>query len=266
MRLHNLFKRKLTFPVLCLALGLVVFGVSYALLGLSQSQGSDALAQPVPLAQLVADEDKPDGDKLVRALMFEDNQRLQDLLEGGADPNSPTTDGYLPLQIAVFMAKGPETPYEETAYGKIQLLIRYGANPNQPGSNGSTPMHIAASRGTEAVMTALVNAGGDANLSINGGRTPYERAVASGNAGGLAALKKVLPDYVPADKEQWKLLQQSGIIIKGLREARRLTGKARIARHKKTLDTLVLRGDLTVQEAEDLYQKISKNIERRQKR
>ena len=214
----------------------------------------------------MADEEKTDGDKLVRALMSHDNQRLQDLLEGGADPNSPTTEGVLPLRIAVSMVKDSENPYGETAYGKLQLLLRYGANPNQPNSKGSTPMHTAASRGTEAIMTALLNAGGDANLSTNGGKTPYERAVASGNVGALAALKKALPDYVPADKEQWERLQQSGIIIKGLREARRLTGKARIARHKKTLDILVLRGDLTVQEAEDLYQKIRKNIERRRKK
>lgn len=197
-----------------------------------------------------------DGDKLIRALMFDDSQQLQDLLDGGADPNSLGTEGHSPLHIAVSMANDSESPFGETAFGKMQLLIRHGANPNHSSSDGLTPMHVAAADKTEAIMTALLNGGGDANLSINGGKTPYESAVMYGNVGTVAALKKALPGYVPADNKKWERLQMMGIMTKGFREARRLTGEARMARYKKTLGILVSRGDLTVQESMALYEEI----------
>ncbi len=154
----KLCRRKLTFPLLCLAFGLAVFGVSYTLLGQGPGAGSGDNENQGPVGGVDDPPETPapnptpggpgageevggpvgqvtDGDKLFEAIVFDDNQRLQDLLEGGADPNSLTTFGHLPLQLAVSAAES-----SATAYGKIQLLIQHGANPNQPDSEGITPM------------------------------------------------------------------------------------------------------------------------------
>ncbi len=110
--------------------------------------------------------------------------------------------------------------------------------------------------GTEAMMTAFLNAGGDANLPTRNGKTPYERAITFGNDGAVAAIKKVLPDHVPADKDSWKVYQMAGIIHKGMREARRHTGKARADLVKKMLNNLVLGGYISAQDAETIYQEL----------
>ena len=245
------FTKKVAIPLLCLAIGLALFGASYALLGLNQSGGGfTPLQPPRPSAPTQHTDTLTDGDKLFTAIIFDDDQRLRHLLEGGADPNSLTASGFLPLGIAVSRSQ-----ISPTAYGKVQLLIQHGANPNQPNTMGKSPMHAAAQDGTEAIMTQLLNAGGDANLSTST-KTPYETALSKGNTGALAAIKTALPDHVPADSHRWKAYRILGVINRGMKEARRHTGNARANRVNKILNDMVLEGLISKQDAKIVYQKL----------
>ena len=260
----ELYRRNLNFPLLCVVIGLTVFGVAYTVLGQGPGDEDD---QPPPgnVGDNPAPGDNPipggpdegeigpvgrvtDGDKLVTALALDENHALQDLLEAGSDPNSLTTDGHLPLHMAVY-----STSTSETAYGKIQLLIRYGANPNQPDRKGSTPMDAAAMAGTEAIMKAFLDAGGDPHLSVNGSLTPYESAFAFGKDGPLAAIKQAFPNHVPADKKRLRGFESARIINKNFDKAFLLTGKDQDVQIRKMVDELVRNGNIPAEDADVYY-------------
>ena len=235
--------------VLYLTVFVAVFGVAYSMLG--QGQGGRTPAEPEPT----------DGDKLARALAFDDNEPLQELLDAGADPNSLTTDGYLPLQLAVYAAEN-----SETVYGKIQLLLRSGANPNQANSKGLTPMDAAGMAGTEAIMKAFLDAGGNPHLSADGSLTPYESAMAFGKDGPLSAIKQAVPDHVPADKKRHKGFESARIINRGLDKAFLLTGEDQNAQIRKIVDELVRNGNVPAGEADSLYKQFQEEMRKHNER
>lgn len=232
--------RKLRWPAVFLIIPLVVFIAAYAVL---EGQGGGNSAQlPVPT----------DGDKIGNVLGMADKEPLRKLLEGGADPNSLTTDGHLPLQLVVYDNTG-------TGYGKAQLLIRYGANPNKADSTGSTPMEAAAMRGTEAIMKAFIRAGGVSDLAAtNGALTPYELGVVMGNDGALDAMKEALPDHVPADLKD---LETTRVIHTGIWDAWSRNGEDRTTRVRRLVDGLVRDGALTAADTESMYQEILQSLQ-----
>lgn len=164
---------KLTFPLLCLVVGLVVFGVSYNVLG--QKTGAEKSA---PLSQAEA------NNLMFKAILDGEVELLEHALARGADANAFNTDGASALQWAI-LGSGKS----ETVYGQVKALLNRGANPNQPNIDGMTAVHTAALHGSEAVMDALISSGGDPNIST-AGQTPYELAMLGGNSGAVSAIQQ----------------------------------------------------------------------------
>ena len=245
MRLYNLFRSNPAFPVLCLAVGLSVFGVSYTLLGLGQ--GGGASSQPV----------QSDGERLMHAIVGDDDEKLKALLEAGSDPNEiyPAVSGMLPLQMAI---RGDT----ETTYRKVKLLLDHGANPNALDHRNKTPMHTAARFGSEPVMKILMDAGGDPTIATTAHLTPHEEAIANGNKGAVAAISE--KGFTLADKGRMDELRIGAVVAQGLKGvfSRRsdLTGAQRKAQVKNTVNKLVGEGLMDESSAEKLYQRIVKRL------
>ena len=166
------FKRTLDFPLLCLVVGLMVFGVTYSLQGLNLQTT------------------EPNTDDFMQLLDVlnsgGDAAQLREVLQSGADPNATNSDGE-PI-LSVLLAKRGIT---STAYGLAMVLLDHGANPNQIGEGGWTPMHWAARLGDEAIMTALLKVGGNATSSEQAGvPTPLEIAVIRPHRGVISAIKQ----------------------------------------------------------------------------
>ncbi len=159
----KLSRSKLAFPALCLAFGLAVFSVSCTLLG--QGSGDDG-AKDAPKIEPAVNE------IMFKAMVEDDVGLLEETLAQGADPNALNAKGISVLQWAIL---GSETA--KTVYGQVRMLLAAGANPNLPEAKGYTPLHGAAVRADESVVTALLEAGGDANIASIPGNTPYEIAL-----------------------------------------------------------------------------------------
>ena len=115
-------------------------------------------------------------------------------------------------------------------------------------------MVAASMGGTEAIMQAFLDAGGDPHLSVDGSLTPYESAVAFGKDGPLAAIEKAVPDHIPADKKRHKGFESARIINKGLDKAFLLTGEDQDAQIRKIVDDLVRNGNVPAEDADSFYE------------
>jgi ankyrin repeat protein len=78
------------------------------------------------------------GDVLVYAIYWSPLATVRELLELGADPNSPTDDGFPPLIAAT--DRRPRADRDDRVE-VIRLLLEYGADPNVRGLNDGTPLH-----------------------------------------------------------------------------------------------------------------------------
>ena len=104
------------------------------------------------------------------------------LLENGADPHLPTEDGTTPLMVAAGLGRsnyqpealrGPRSPSAEAA---VKMLVEAGAQINQVNEASFTALHGAAFRGSNEIITYLVEQGADINAVDYRGRTPYRIA------------------------------------------------------------------------------------------
>lgn len=82
-------------------------------------------------------------------------QKIETLIELGADVNSLNSLGYIPLHYAA--AKNESEI--------IQLLITAGANINRQDSHGYTPLHWAAIQNASEAMITLLHAGAATTIS-----------------------------------------------------------------------------------------------------
>ena len=217
---------KLTFPLLCLVVGLLVFGVSYNVLG--QKTGTEKSA---PLSQAKA------NDLMFKAILDGEVELLEQALARGADANAFNTDGVSALQWAI-LGSGKS----ETVYGQVKALLNRGANPNQPNIHGMTAVHTAALYGSEAVMDALISFGGDPNTST-AGQTPYELAMLGGNSGAVSAIEQ-RTDNKP---ENASFLQAVGMLTQKVKKGflTSSTDEERKQVIRKAVDELVATGFLT---------------------
>ncbi len=176
-------------PLLCLAVGLAVFGLSHDLLG--NGTGSKTGKPGINLFDVV--------DNMVDN---EDLNLLERLLQKGADPNQVNKKGLTPLHRVLDLdwVLDPAIFERPATFGIVMMLLDYGANPNQPDNAGKTALHYAARgdvRESGPLMTILLKAGGDPNIDTYK-RTPFEEALFCGSDA-VAVIERATthrpPDY-----------------------------------------------------------------------
>lgn len=234
------------FLLVCLVVGLVVFGVSYSMLG--QGQGTEEPAALEP----------SDGEQLMHAIVGDDDDLLEALLEEGVNPNEmyPAETGMLPLQMAISGGSG-------TIYRKVKLLLDHGADPNALDKYSKSSMHTAARFSSQPVTEVLLDAGGNPTLVTSAKLTPYEEAIANGNKGAVAAIKE--KGYTLADSNRMDELRIGGIVTQGLKGVFDplvdLSDEQRKAKVRNTVNELV--GDDLMDEtsAAELYRKIVEQLQ-----
>lgn len=96
------------------------------------------------------------------AAMYGGDAFIAKLLEAGADPNQPSSDGDMPLHGAA------ETGRTDV----LSTLMAAGADPNGRGYDGNSPLQCAAREGHSEVVEALMAAGADPNHVNQNGETP----------------------------------------------------------------------------------------------
>ena len=235
----KIFRSRLTFPVLCLAVGVTVFGVGYTLLG--QGPGNENPEPVGPVGQV---------NDLFDVIVGEDVGLLEQILAQGEDPNAINAEGATALQWAI-LGSG----VTDTVFSQVRILLEAGANPNQPDRQGLTPLHTAAmGDGSDAVMKALIDAGGDP-LITTVTQTPYELALMTGNTGAVTAIEQVT-DYRPANRS---FLQALGVATQEMRGGFRTstTNQERKNVIQKAIDGLVRGGFLTEAQGKDLVRQLT---------
>lgn len=192
-------KWKAVFSFFCLVFGWVALGVSYGVQqpGSSTTESDEGeggrVRGPVKdLEEMKAELQSYGRPAIFYAISdpFADVGDLTKLLQQGADPNEVWSKRGITVLQWVLLRKRRTSP---TIYGKIKALLDYGANPNLPDEFGLTPMHYAAMWHNEAIMTALIEAGGDPSIDV------YKWALRRGNAGAVAAIERVAKHTLPED-------------------------------------------------------------------
>jgi len=115
---------------------------------------------------------------LADAVMKNDQQALQMLLEQGASVNAPQIDGMTALHWAVY--------HDESEITK--RLIAAGANVRTENRYGVTPLSIACRNGNTEIVEMLLGADADPNASSRGGETVLMTAARTGRLGPVKAL------------------------------------------------------------------------------
>ena len=108
-----------------------------------------------------------------------DLEKVRELINGGADVNSPQSDGTTPLLWAAYHS------YPEM----VSALIDAGADPNAANRFGVTPLLQASRYGDAAVIQALLDGGASLDINHPDGVTPLMEAARSGS---LPAVKLLL--------------------------------------------------------------------------
>lgn len=102
---------------------------------------------------------------LVYAIYHSPLDFIRELLDIGADPNSPVDDGFPPLIAALCCTR--ETPganRRKDVDEILRLLLSRGADPNQRGINDYTALHMAVAEGNALAVQVLLDAGADPEL------------------------------------------------------------------------------------------------------
>ena len=93
------------------------------------------LAPVLVLAMIIASSCRSPGEKELReAVCKEDPSNIQKPLDGGADANAKTTDGWTSLHMAS----------KEGNIAVVELLLGKGADVNMKTTGGWTPLHFAS--------------------------------------------------------------------------------------------------------------------------
>jgi ankyrin repeat protein len=137
-----------------------------------------------------------------------DVARVADLLATGSDVETPSPDGFSPLQLALYLdnpgaaalllragadvearaanAMGVGALHAAAASptgAGVALALAAGADVDGTQSGGFTALHEAAHRGDGAMAELLLAAGADAAVRTDDGRTAAELAAGGGHSG-----------------------------------------------------------------------------------
>src|SRR5215467_8493829 len=123
------------------------------------------------------------GSCLVYAIYHSPLRFIRQLLEIGADPNTPADDGFPPLIAALSCTRDVAgSPRRTDVDDILRLLLSFGADPNQRGINDYTPLHMAVAERNALAVQILLDHGADPDLRtrIDDCVTPLEIAQAAG--------------------------------------------------------------------------------------
>jgi ankyrin repeat protein len=113
--------------------------------GAEREAVADILKREPVLVDQVVDDMTP----LLWAAQLERADLVSVLLEAGANPDAPTSDGETPLHVATFAG----------SHDCVDALLVHGADPNASTSGGKTPLMNAAQSGSVGSLRALLGAG-----------------------------------------------------------------------------------------------------------
>lgn len=110
----------------------------------------------------ITDTGKP---PLYQACYYKYPKIVEMLLENGADPNKPASDGTTPINVA---SRG--------SLEIVNLLLKAGADPSISNNRGDTPLHSASRMGSLEIVKLLSKAGADPSIPNDRGDTPLHEA------------------------------------------------------------------------------------------
>jgi hypothetical protein len=133
------------------------------------------------------------GSCLVYAIYHSPLPFIRTLLELGADPNAPASDGFPPLIAALSCVRAaPGAAARPDVDDILRLLLSFGGDPNQRGINDFTPLHMAVGEKNPLAIQILLAGGADPELRtrIDACQTAREMAEAAGLADIAAMLAR----------------------------------------------------------------------------
>lgn len=264
------FRKKLAFPALCLAVGLVVFGVSYTMMGQGPGSGPGESDTQGPGGNTGAGPGGPGAgegetgpvgqvNELRDAIASQNILVLTQTLEDGADPNATDDAGNNALHWAV-LGSG----VSPVIHSQVSVLLTHGANPGTTNNQGLTPLHFAAIYGgSDAVASALIEAGSPVNVvSEQQIGSPYELALKMGNDGVASAISRA-PGHIAPDAQTEATLRAFGTYSKFLKQG---LGNARTQEEmdeviEVAVDGLVEAGVLNEEGAATLQEQLTDKIQ-----
>lgn len=108
--------------------------------------------------------------ELFRAIRENNRQRMDDMLEAGADLAGRDANGRTPLQAAV----------DNRANACVHLLLIRGADPDALSQlDGLAPLHRASWNGWDGIVRMLLQHGAEVNIKSRDGSTALHYAVAA---------------------------------------------------------------------------------------
>ena len=110
-------------------------------------------------------------------------QGIDLLIQHGADLDARDAQGRSALHIACTASGGPDASED-----MVTRLLRAGSNPNLSDDTGSTPLHVAAANGKESCLQALLEGGAVSQLN-HAGNTPLHISAVQGH---LAVMQRLV--------------------------------------------------------------------------
>ena len=119
----------------------------------------------------------PGTTPLLLAAMAGDVGVMRVLLASGADSQLASNDGTTPLMVAAGLGRSQVSSVTESdALEAVELALELGADVDAANEAGNTALHGAASRGLDAIVQRLADAGATVTVQNKRGRTPLDMA------------------------------------------------------------------------------------------